>query len=109
MDLFPKARIWIQQDEYAYYTGEAWRPGGSHGGIDVEDVLALVKLNTEGRIRLVKGDDQEAISGIKFYTGGRHTYASQYVAVNAKGGTTVIASDNLFRNYVLFEPSSGEE
>ncbi len=96
MDLFPKARIWIQQDEYAYYTGEAWRAGGSHGGIEPEDVLALVKANTEGRVRLVKGDDQEAIDGIRFYTGGRHTYASQYVAVSTKAGTTVIASDNCY-------------
>ena len=96
MDLFPKARIWIQQDEYAYYTGEAWQPGGSHGGIDAEDVMALVKANTEGRVRLVKGDDQEAIDGIKFYTGGRHTYASQYVALRAKTGTAVIASDNCY-------------
>ena len=96
MDLFPKARIWIQQDEYAYYTGEAWREGGSHGGIDVDDVLALVKANTEGRVHLVKGDDQEAIEGIRFYTGGRHTYASQYVAVSAKAATVVIASDNCY-------------
>ena len=96
MDLFPKARIWIQQDEYAYYTGEAWQAGGSHGGIDADDVLALVKANTEGRVRVVKGDDQEAIDGIRFYTGGRHTYASQYVAVSAKAGTTVIASDNCY-------------
>ena len=96
MDLFPKARIWIQQDEYTYYTGEAWQPGGSHGGIDIEDVMALVKANTEGRVRLVKGDDQEAIDGIRFYTGGRHTYASQYVAVKTKTGTTVIASDNCY-------------
>ena len=96
MDLFAKARIWIQQDEYAYYTGEAWQKGGSHGGIDAEDVLAIVKANTEGRVRLVKGDDQEAIDGIRFYTGGRHTYASQYVAVNAKPGTVVIASDNCY-------------
>jgi glyoxylase-like metal-dependent hydrolase (beta-lactamase superfamily II) len=96
MDLFPKARIWIQQDEYAYYTGEAWQTGGSHGGIDTEDVMTIVRLNTEGRVRLVKGDDLEAIDGIRFYTGGRHTYASQYVGVNAKAGTTVIASDNCY-------------
>ncbi|HYV04000.1 MAG TPA: N-acyl homoserine lactonase family protein [Blastocatellia bacterium] len=95
MDLFPKARVWIQQDEYNYYTNEAWQPGGSHGGIDPEDVLALVKTNTEGRLRPVKGD-QEAIEGIGFYTGGRHTYASQYVAVNTKNGTVVIASDNCY-------------
>ena len=23
MDLFPRARIWLQKDEYTYYTGEA--------------------------------------------------------------------------------------
>ena len=95
MDLFPKARVWIQQEEYNYYTSEAWQSGGSHGGIDPEDVLALVKANTEGRVRLVKGD-QEAIEGIGFYTGGRHTYASQYVAVNIKAGTAIIASDNCY-------------
>ena len=96
MDLFPKARVWIQKDEYIYYTGEAWQSVGSHGGIDPEDVMALVKLNIDGRVSLVKADDQEAIEGIKFYTGGRHTYASQYVGVNTKGGTTVIASDNCY-------------
>lgn len=96
MDLFPKARIWIQQDEYAYYTGDAWRPGGSHGGIDAEDVMALVKLNIDGRVHSVKGDNQEAIDGIRFYTGGRHTYASQYVSVRTRSGTAVIASDNCY-------------
>ena len=96
IDLFPKARIWIQQDEYVYYTGEAWQSGGSHGGIDSEDVMELVKANTEGRVRFVQGDDQEVIDGIRFYTGGRHTYASQYVGVSAKVGTVIIASDNCY-------------
>jgi glyoxylase-like metal-dependent hydrolase (beta-lactamase superfamily II) len=96
MDLFPKARVWLQQEEYSYYTGEAWQPNGNHGGVDQDDVMALVKLNTEGRVRLVKGDDQEVAGGIKVYTGGRHTYASQYVGVNTKVGTIVIASDNCY-------------
>jgi glyoxylase-like metal-dependent hydrolase (beta-lactamase superfamily II) len=96
MDLFPKARVWIQQDEYSYYTGEGWQPAGNHGGIDADDVMALVKLNIEGRVRLLKGDNQEVASGIKVYTGGRHTYASQYVGVRAKAGTVVIASDNCY-------------
>jgi len=96
MDLFPIARVWIQQEEYSYYTGDAWQPNGNHGGVDQDDVIALVKLNTEGRVRLVKGDDQEVAGGIKVYAGGRHTYASQYVGVNTKGGTIVIASDNCY-------------
>jgi glyoxylase-like metal-dependent hydrolase (beta-lactamase superfamily II) len=96
VDLFPKARVWIQRDEYSYYTGEAWQPGGNHGGIDPDDVTAIVKANTEGRVRLVNGDGRQDIEGITFYTGGRHTYASQYVGVNTRGGTAVIASDNMY-------------
>jgi glyoxylase-like metal-dependent hydrolase (beta-lactamase superfamily II) len=96
IDLFPKARVWIQQDEYIYYTGEGWQSGGNHGGVDPDDVMALVKLNLEGRVRLLEGDDQEVAGGIRVYTGGRHTYASQYVGVSTKAGTAVIASDNCY-------------
>src|SRR5256886_12881852 len=74
IDLFPKATVWIQKEEFRYYTGDAWQPGGNHGGIDPEDVQQLVKLNTEGRLRLVDGDNVEIFPGIRVYTGGRHTY-----------------------------------
>ena len=96
MDLFPKARIWIQKDELQYYAGEAWQSKDTHGGIDPDDVLTLVRLNTEGRVGLVDGDGQEIISGVTCYTGGRHTYASQYVGVNTAAGTVVLASDNMY-------------
>ena len=59
IDLFPKATVWIQKEEFRYYTGDAWQHGGNHGGIDPEDVQQLVKLNTEGRLRLVDGDNVE--------------------------------------------------
>ena len=59
IDLFPKATTWIQKEEFRYYIGEAWQPGGQHGGIDPEDVQALARLNTEGRVRLIDGDDVE--------------------------------------------------
>jgi glyoxylase-like metal-dependent hydrolase (beta-lactamase superfamily II) len=96
MDLFPNAKIWIQKDEYAYYTGAAWQPGGKSGGIEPIDVLTLVRLNTEHKVNLVDGDDREIIDGVKVYTGGRHTYASQYVSVRTASGTVVIASDNMY-------------
>ncbi|HEY6332433.1 MAG TPA: N-acyl homoserine lactonase family protein [Blastocatellia bacterium] len=96
IDLFPNAKIWIQKDEYSYYTGAAWQPGGNHGGVYPEDVLALVKLNTEQRVNLVDGDDKEIMDGIRVYTGGRHTFASEYVGVRTAGGTVVIASDNMY-------------
>lgn len=96
LDLFPKAKIWIQKDEYAYYTGEAWQHPRTHGGIDPDDVLALVKANMEGRVGMVDGDNQEIIPGVTCYTGGKHTYQSQYVGVSSKAGTVVLASDNMY-------------
>ncbi len=96
VSLFPKARIWIQKDEYAYYTGAAWQPGGQSGGIEPEDVLALVRLNMDHRVVLVDGDGREILDGITVYTGGRHTFASQYVGVRTKVGTVVVASDNVY-------------
>jgi glyoxylase-like metal-dependent hydrolase (beta-lactamase superfamily II) len=96
MDLFPNARIWIQKDELQYYAGEAWQSKEAHGGIDPGDVLTLVKLNTEDHVGMVNGDAQEIIPGVICYTGGRHTYASQYVGVSTSAGTVVLASDNMY-------------
>ena len=96
MDLFPNARIWIQKDELQYYAGEAWQSKDTHGGIDEEDVLTLVKLNMQGRVGLVNGDAQEIISGVTCYTGGKHTWQSQYVGVQTAVGTVVLASDNMY-------------
>ena len=48
MDLFPNARIWIQKDELQYYAGEAWQSKDTHGGIDPDDVLTLVKSQYVG-------------------------------------------------------------
>lgn len=95
-DLFPKATVWIQREEYAYYTGEAWHARNTHGGVDEEDMLALVKINLAGRLKFVNGDDQEIIPGIRCYTGGRHTHASQYVSAPVAGGTVVFTSDNVY-------------
>lgn len=96
MDLFPKARIWLQKDELEYYAGTAWQSPRTHGGIDPEDVLAAVKLNTESRVGLVNGDAQEILPGITCYIGGKHTYASQFVTVNTAAGAVVLASDNMY-------------
>ena len=108
IDLFPKATIWIQREEYRYYTGEAWHPPNVHGGVDAEDMQALLKINTEGRLRFVEGDEQEIIPGIRCYTGGKHTRESQFCSARLRGsaasaaqaptavGTAVFTSDNVY-------------
>jgi glyoxylase-like metal-dependent hydrolase (beta-lactamase superfamily II) len=107
IDLFPKARVWIQKGEFAYYTGAAWQPGGQHGGIDADDVLALLKINTEGRLHLVEGDNVEILPGIHAYTGSRHTFASQFLKVDGSP-SFVLASDNVYfyRNLSEHKPSA---
>jgi glyoxylase-like metal-dependent hydrolase (beta-lactamase superfamily II) len=96
MDLFPNARVWVQKEELEYYAGAAWQSRRTHGGIDPDDVMAAVKLNLQGKMGLVNGDAQEVEPGVTCYTGGKHTYASQYVGVNTAAGTVVLASDNLY-------------
>jgi glyoxylase-like metal-dependent hydrolase (beta-lactamase superfamily II) len=98
IDLFPEATIWIQRAEYDYYMGQSWQPGQSRAA-DLDDLVALLKRNAGGKVRLINGDDQEILPGIRAYTGARHTYASQYIRV-AGSPSFVLASDNcyLYRN-----------
>jgi glyoxylase-like metal-dependent hydrolase (beta-lactamase superfamily II) len=96
IDLFPKARVWVQKDEYDYYTGEAWQSPRTHGGIDADDVLEIVKRNTEGKVSFLRGDDDTSLSGVTFGVGGKHTFASQFVVVSTRPHTVVIASDNMY-------------
>jgi len=105
IDLFPNATIWIQKAEFEYYVGPAWQEGGRHGGIDPEDMVTLVRCNTEGKLRLIDGDDVEVLPGIRAYTGGRHTFASQYILVETDP-PYVLASDNcyLYRNLETRSP-----
>ncbi len=106
MGFFPKATVWIQKEEFHYYTGEAWQKGGNHGGVDPDDVQQLVRLNTEGRLRLIDGDNIEIFPGIRAYTGARHTYASQYLRIEGHP-PFVLASDScyLYRNLVEHKAS----
>ncbi len=95
VDLFPNATVWIQKQEYDYYvTPDSGKP--KERAIEVEVAAMLHDLQRRGRLRLIDGDAQEFLPGITAYTGGRHTYASQYVGVRSAAGTVVIASDNMY-------------
>lgn len=95
-DLFPNATVWIQREEYRYYTGDAWQARNTHGGVDADDMLALLKINTSGRLKFVDGDDQEVAPGIRCYIGGKHTRESQFCSVRLATGTAVFTSDNVY-------------
>jgi glyoxylase-like metal-dependent hydrolase (beta-lactamase superfamily II) len=95
VDLFPRAKVWIQKEEYQYYIGE----NGEvlhRNGVDVDDAKMYAALKAAGRVMLVDGDDQEVAPGIRVYTGGKHTFASQYVGVETRKGIVILASDNAY-------------
>jgi len=96
IDLFPAARVWIQKEEYDYYTSDAWQSRTTHGGIDADDVVEIVKRNIAGQVSFVRGDDETTLSGIAFGIGGKHTWQSQFVTVQTREHTVVIASDNMY-------------
>jgi glyoxylase-like metal-dependent hydrolase (beta-lactamase superfamily II) len=94
LDLFPNARVWIQRAEYEYYVADDG--SARRRAIDPDDAKMLAALKAAGRVELVDGDAQEMLPGITAYTGGRHTYASQYLGVRTAAGTVVVASDNCY-------------
>lgn len=94
-DLFPNAKIWIQREEYEYYVGADGAVAHT-GGADALDAKMLFDLNAAGRVRLVEGDAKEILPGITAYTGGKHTFQSQYIGVNTRSGVVVLASDNAY-------------
>lgn len=94
VDLFPNARVWIQREEYTHHIGEDGRV--LDRAIDPIDADMLFDLRRRGMVELVDGDAREILPGITVYTGGRHTWASQYIGVRTAAGTVVIASDNCY-------------
>ena len=53
-------------------------------------------VNIDGRVAFVEGDAKEIMPGITCYTGGKHTYASQYVGVKTAKGIVILASDSVY-------------
>ena len=104
VDLFPKARVWLQRDEFEYYVGPDGEP--LKPAID-KDVSAVLRgAMREGRIELIDGTNVEVLPGIRVFTGGKHTYASEWASVQTESGVVVLASDNayLYENFERHVP-----
>jgi glyoxylase-like metal-dependent hydrolase (beta-lactamase superfamily II) len=93
-DLFPNARVWLQKEEYDYYISDSGTV--KQRAIDADVAKMFHDLRKLGRVQLVDGDLREIIPGITVFTGGKHTFASQFVGVNTRSGTVIIASDNAY-------------
>jgi glyoxylase-like metal-dependent hydrolase (beta-lactamase superfamily II) len=90
--LFPRATLWVQEDEMRFYTGpHATRPA-FRGSINLPEVLSLVTLNYDGRVKFNAGDGQ-IVPGVRVHEVSGHTAGMQIVSVDTARGRAVLTSD----------------
>ena len=99
--------VWIQKEEYRYYTQTAWQPGGDHDGIDPDDIVELVKLNTEGGC-ISWMATTSSFSPESAPTPGGGTPTPPNIFAWTASPPFVLASDNvyLYRNLSEHKPSA---
>lgn len=98
ISLFPNARIWMNQDDYEYFIGNTWAKDSVHSGFNRQDVNNIKTANSQGRLKLVKGDNIEIMPGIKAFTGSKHTFENMYLLVNSNSekNKILLASDAIW-------------
>jgi glyoxylase-like metal-dependent hydrolase (beta-lactamase superfamily II) len=92
LDLFPAARIHLQEPELHYAVGRHMKHAFLRAPFEVEDVVALVRLNYAGRVCLHNGTVQ-LHPGITLHPAPGHTAGLQFVQVHTRRGMVVLASD----------------
>ena len=88
----PRARFWVQERELAFWTGRHAARGEMGRIVEPPDIVELVRLNFERRVRFVDGDEELA-PGITLHRVGGHAPGLQVVRVETAGGPIVLASD----------------
>jgi glyoxylase-like metal-dependent hydrolase (beta-lactamase superfamily II) len=89
---FPQARFWVQESELAFWTGRHAARGEYGRIVEPGDVVELVRLNFERRVRFVSGDAAMA-PGVSLHLVGGHAPGLQVVRVQTADGPVVLASD----------------
>lgn len=99
IDLFPNAQVWVQKDDYNYFTTTAWQKGGVNSEFNRKEVRKLIELHTNGRVTLVEGFNKEIIQGLKMFPGSRQPVLPQCALVRTDLGNMALASDNVWIYY----------
>ena len=96
-DLFPKATVWIQREEYRYYTGDAWYARNTHGGVYPEDMQALLQDQHRGRLKLRRGRRPgNHPRHPLLHRRQAHARVAVRARVKTAEGTAVFTSDNVY-------------
>ena len=105
--VFPDATFFIQEKEFNFWLHDPIARRGPFVRVSDETAnIALARLNDEGRVRCVAGDE-EIMPGIQLLLAPGHTPGLQVAVVNTARGTAIVGSDcaHLSRSYREDNPS----
>ena len=109
IDQFPNAQVWVQKDDYTYFTTTAWQKGGTNSEFNRREVKKMIDLHSTGRVTLAEGYNTEIIPGLRIFPGSRKPSLPQYALVKTGLGNMALASDNVWiyynSNFVTPAPS----
>ena len=101
INLFPNAMVWMQEKDFNYFVGDEWKKDIQNSGFNPIDVPKILQKKADNKLTLIHGDNIEIMPNIRVFTGSKHTFESQYVAVNTDNNKVIIASDNTWFYYNL--------
>jgi len=99
IDIFPNAQVWVQKDDYTFFTTTAWQKGGVNGEFNRKEVKKLIDVHEKGRVTLFEGYNKEIIQGLKIFPGSRNPSLPQYALIKTSLGNMALASDNVWIYY----------
>lgn len=97
---FPNAKFVVQQRELEFAAGRMASDETARMGFTAADIVDLVKLNWEGRVRLVDGDVNSLLPGLDVFLTPGHTIGTMTACLETVKGRVCYASDAvyLYRN-----------
>jgi glyoxylase-like metal-dependent hydrolase (beta-lactamase superfamily II) len=99
IDMFPNAQVWVQKDDYDYFTTTAWQKGGANAEFNRKEVRKLIDVHSAGRVTLFEGFNKEIIQGLKIFPDSRNPALPQYALLRTNVGNMALASDNIWIYY----------
>ena len=92
----PNAKFIVQKKEIEFAAGEITQKKHTMAGFYPPDILNVVKLNWDGRVKVVNGDAAEVLPGISVWLTPGHTAGTETATVPSRKGTVAIAGDTIY-------------
>jgi glyoxylase-like metal-dependent hydrolase (beta-lactamase superfamily II) len=92
----PNAKFIVQKKEIEFAAGEITQKKHTMAGFYPPDILNMVKLNWDGRVKVVNGDAAEVLPGISVWLTPGHTAGTETATVPSRKGTVAIAGDTIY-------------